>query len=291
MSAPELELTGPVPSPAHRPLHQELVVTLFGLYGAGGVLPVSALVAMLADLGVDGQPARSTISRLKTKGILRSQKNDGVAGYTLSPDVLDLFRADDQRIFAPERSKPGDPWSLVVFSVPEAERNRRYELKAELTSLGFGFVAAGVAIAPSTVMAQAMERLAERGLDGYAEYFSGDYLKSGDIRPLVPQWWDLGSLDRQYGDFLEDYAGLADYWQRRAESGPLPAAEHRLAFATYVPLLTLWRKFPYRDPNLPLEYLPEGWKAPRAKHAFLALHRILRDPAATYAGELLRERN
>ncbi|WP_312856856.1 PaaX family transcriptional regulator [Arthrobacter mobilis] len=295
MSTPELELSRPPQPPrAQRVLHQELIVTLYGLYGggAGGVLPVSALVAMLADLEIDGQAARSTISRLKAKGILHSIKDDGVARYALSEDVLDLFNADDQRIFAPERSRPGDPWSLVVFSVPEAERNRRYELKAELTSLGFGFVAAGVAIAPSTVMEQAMARLAARGLDRYAEYFSGDYLKGGDIRAQVGQWWDLDSLDRQYTEFLDDYSELADYWeQRAADGGTLPATERRLAFRTYVPLLTLWRKFPYRDPNLPLEYLPPEWKAPRAKQVFLTLHRILRAPAADHAGELLRSRS
>jgi phenylacetic acid degradation operon negative regulatory protein len=283
----------PAPPRTQRLQHQQLIVTLYGLYGggAGGVLTAAALVAMLAELGIDGQAARSSISRLKSKGILGSVRAGGAAGYALSADVLDVFRADDERIFAPQRSRPEDPWSLVVFSVPEAERNRRYELRAELTSLGFGFVAAGVAIAPCTVMGQAMDRLAERGLDGYAEYFSGDYLKAGDIRARVAQWWDLDLLEQQYTEFLDTYAELAEDWQQRAEAGPLPAAEHREAFRTYVPLLTRWRKFPYRDPNLPLEYLPAGWKAPRAKQAFLALHRILREPAAAYAGQLLRARS
>lgn len=283
-----------MPPRTQRLLHQQVIVTLFGLYGGGGAgaLPVSVLVAMLAELGIDGQAARSTISRLKAKGILYSVKADGVARYALSRDILDIFNADDERIFAPQRSRPEDPWSLVVFSVPEAERNRRYELRAELTSLGFGFVAAGVAIAPSTVMGQAMDRLAERGLDGYAEYFSGDYLKGGDIRARVAQWWDLDLLDRQYAEFLEGYEELAGYWERHtAGPGPLPASEHRQAFRSYVPLLTLWRKFPYRDPNLPLEYLPPEWKAPRAKQVFLTLHRILREPAAAYAGELLDSRS
>src|SRR3954470_12731042 len=109
-----------MPPRPQRPLHQQLIVTLYGLYGegAGGVLPVAVLVAMLAELDIDGQAARSSISRLKSKGILRSVKDDGVAGYVLSPDLLDRFNADDERIFAPQRSQPEDPWSLVVFSVP-----------------------------------------------------------------------------------------------------------------------------------------------------------------------------
>jgi phenylacetic acid degradation operon negative regulatory protein len=272
---------------------QQLIVTLYGLYGegAGGSLRVSTLVALLAALGIDQQAARSTVSRLKSKGILLSQKEDGVARYALSSDILDLFSGYDQRIFAPERSKPGDPWALVVFSVPEAQRNRRYELRAELTSLGFGFVAAGVAIAPSTVMEQAMERLRARKLDGYTEYFSGDYLKGGDIREHVSQWWDLEMLDQEYSEFIDRYEELVEKWQGRAGTTAALSVKDRLdAFQTYVPMLTMWRKFPYRDPNLPLEYLPEGWKAPRAKNAFLTLHRILEAPAAAYAEELVRNR-
>lgn len=271
---------------------QQLIVTLYGLYGEGaGSLRVSTLVAMLAALGIDQQAARSTISRLKSKGILLSQKDDGVARYALSSDILDIFTGYDERIFSPERSKPGDPWALVVFSVPEAQRNRRYELRAELTSLGFGFVAAGVAIAPSTVMEQAMERLRARNLDGYTEYFSGDYLKGGDIRKHVSQWWDLETLDQEYSEFIDRYEDPVEKWQGRVGIATALSVEDRMdAFHTYVPMLTMWRKFPYRDPNLPLEYLPEGWKAPRAKAAFLKLHGILEAPAAAYAEELVLKR-
>jgi phenylacetic acid degradation operon negative regulatory protein len=278
-----------MPPRTHRPLQQELVVTLYGLYGraAGGALRVSALVAMLEDLGIDEQSARSTVSRLKSKGVLLSRKEDGVARYALSGAVSDLFREDDQRIFAPERSKPGDPWSLIVFSVPEPERNRRYELRAELTSLGFGFVAAGVAIAPVSGLEQALDRLQDRGLDGYIEYFSADLPCREDIRDKVAQWWDLDSLDDQYSDFLGQYADLVDYWEQRRT---FSESDRGLAFRTYVPMLTLWRKFPYRDPNLPLEYLPPEWKAPRAKRVFLTLHGILKAPAADHAEELMRSR-
>jgi phenylacetic acid degradation operon negative regulatory protein len=279
------------PPRTQRMQHQQLIVTLYGLYaeGSGGWLRVSTLVAMLAALGVDEQAARSTVSRLKSKGILLSQKEDGVARYALSKDILDIFYAYDQRIFAPERSKRGDPWALVVFSVPEAERNRRYELRAELNSLGFGFVAAGVAIAPSTVLEQAVARLAVRKLDGYAEYFSGDYLKDGDVRDHVAQWWDLETLDQEYSEFIDRYEGLLEEWKQRASVSAGFSMEHRVdAFHIYVPMLTMWRKFPYRDPNLPLEYLPEGWKAPRAKKAFLTLHEVLAEPAAAYAEELVR---
>ncbi|GAA3677622.1 PaaX family transcriptional regulator C-terminal domain-containing protein [Arthrobacter ginkgonis] len=302
-----------------KPLHQELVVTLYGLYAREtGSLPVASLVALLADLGVENGAARSTVSRLKSKGVLERRADPGPASYSLSASVMDVFRADDARIFAPERSRRGDPWALVVFSVPEAERNRRYELRSELASLGFGFVAGGVAIAPSTVLDQAIQRLRERGLLGYIEYFTAQYGSvpfgsapngEGDaLRERVRQWWDLEGLDAQYAEFIDDYAGELERWKARPEqaetqqSGTQPAGTkqarttevarldetgHSDAFSTYVPLLTRWRRFPYRDPNIPLELLPVGWKAPRAKALFLELHGMLAAPAEHHARSVL----
>ncbi|BCT74367.1 PaaX family transcriptional regulator [Sinomonas cyclohexanicum] len=268
--------------PRTNPLLQELVVTLYGLYADGelGELPIAGLIRLLAGLGVEEQAARATVSRLKGKGILRHRREGSTSLYSLNPGILDLFRADDERIFAPLRSTPQDPWALIVFSVPEAQRNRRYELRTELVSLGFGFVAAGVAIAPRTVLDQARERLEARGLDGFTECFAGDYLTGADIRAKVAAWWDLAGLDEQYAAFIADYETI---------EGPSPdgAEADQAAFAVYVPMLTRWRRFPYRDPNLPLEFLPEGWPAPSAKAAFLRLHAELAGPAAEHARRAL----
>src|SRR5687768_1687248 len=54
--------------------HQQLIVTLYGLYGrqVGGAFPVSVLISMLGDLGHDAPGVRSSVSRLKAKGVLNS---------------------------------------------------------------------------------------------------------------------------------------------------------------------------------------------------------------------------
>ncbi|WP_372698652.1 PaaX family transcriptional regulator C-terminal domain-containing protein [Arthrobacter sp. JSM 101049] len=271
-----------------KPLLQELIVTLYGLYGRSGLLPVAHLVALLADLGVEEGAARSTVSRLKSKGVLERTDGTTPVAYRLSPAVLDGFHAGDERIFTPRRSEPGDPWALVVFSVPETERKRRYELRTELTSLGFGFVAAGVAIAPATVLDQALDRLAARGLTRYLEHFTGQYGEGEVLRERIGQWWDLGELDAAYGEFVADYDPVVQQWSARTEAAPdLDEDGRREAFAQYIPLLTRWRRFPYRDPNIALELLPVGWKAPRAKLVFLQLHGMLSGPAQDHARSVL----
>lgn len=275
-----------------RPLqHQELLVTLFGLYSnADGVFRVSPLVSLMAALGIREGAARSTISRLKTKGVLQSVTGGRTASYSLSTSMLDSFQADDARIFAPARARLGDPWALVVFSVPETQRKRRYELRTELLSQGFGFVASGVAIAPGRVLDQALARLRTQDLDQYVECFRVHYGEEHNLPDRVAQWWDLDALDVQYVDFITEYEEELSRWRSRArQDHRFDIAERKQAFALYIPLLTRWRRFPYRDPNIPLELLPSGWKAPQAKVLFLELHTLLHPLAAQYAYEVLEE--
>jgi phenylacetic acid degradation operon negative regulatory protein len=48
-----------------------------------------------------------------------------------------------------------------------------------------------------------------------------------------------------------------------------------------------YRRFPFRDPDLPLELLPEGWRGRRAHDVFLEAHGLLRGPAEGYVDEVL----
>jgi DNA-binding transcriptional regulator PaaX len=46
----------------------------------GNWLPIAALVALMADLGVDAQAVRSSITRRKRRGVLRSERRVSAAG-------------------------------------------------------------------------------------------------------------------------------------------------------------------------------------------------------------------
>ncbi|UKA62481.1 PaaX family transcriptional regulator C-terminal domain-containing protein [Arthrobacter sp. FW306-04-A] len=282
-----------MPTPPVR--HQQLIVTIYGLYGrsSGDALPVSVLISMLGDLGYDAPGVRSSVSRLKAKGVLKSVRQDGVAKYELSDTVLDVFREGDRRIFAADRSAQLESWVLAVFSVPESMRNRRHQLRSELSGLGFGSVASGVWIAPAQVLDQARERLASRGLIQFVDFFRGDYLFEGPMRPKVAEWWDLKAIDEQFAEFLDLYEGAGDLWAALVGDDPEAALANstaqlrRDAFRYYIPMLTLWRRFPYRDPNLPMEYLPKDWRGPAVRETFQAVHRLAAPLAAAHAHALI----
>ena len=162
---------------------RQLIVTVYGLYSRaeGGWMSVAALISLLTDLGVDEPAVRSSISRLKRRGILHASRRDGAAGYALSDEALAILREGDRRIFRRERATLGDGWLLAVFSVPEAERQKRHVLRSQLARLGFGTAAPGVWIAPAHLHDATVGALRRLGLDGYADLFRADHIAFGDL--------------------------------------------------------------------------------------------------------------
>jgi phenylacetic acid degradation operon negative regulatory protein len=265
---------------AAQPRH--LIVTVYGLYARadGGWLSVASLIELLGVLSVDEPAVRSSISRLKRRGILLARRHGGAAGYELSDEALAILREGDDRIFRRERATPADGWMLAVFSVPEAERHKRHILRSQLTRLGFGTAAPGVWIAPAHLHDATADMLRRLELDSYADLFRGDHLAFGDLATKVRGWWDLDELERHYQEFLDAHAPV----QHRRGT---PAA--RTAFADYVRVLTDWRRLPYLDPGLPAELLPEDWIGIRAADLFFDLRARLEESARAYVTNAISE--
>jgi phenylacetic acid degradation operon negative regulatory protein len=255
---------------------RELIVSLYGLYARAeqNWLSVASLVRLMSELGVDAPAVRSSVSRLKRRDTLRSLRIDGAAGYALSPSSVKVLRTGDARIFNGRRATLADGWVLLVFSVPETERDRRHELRTYLTRLGFGTVAPGVWVAPAHLAPEAREVLAWRGLDSYVDIFRADHLAFGDVRAKVGQWWDLDELSARFEQFIDAYSSAG---RRRG------VRTDQAAFREYVPMLTAWRRLPYLDPGLPLEVLPVRWKGVTASSLFAELDGRLREPARRHA--------
>jgi phenylacetic acid degradation operon negative regulatory protein len=262
---------------------RQLIVTVYGLYAREehNWLSVAALVRLLADLGVDGQAVRSSVYRLKKRGILRSLAMSGSAGYALSGDALAILTEGDTRIFRAYRASAADGWVVAVFSVPERDREKRHELRTRLTRLGFGTVAPGVWVAPRHVAAEAEIVLARHGLGGYVDLFSGEHIGFADVSSKIGDWWDLAELTTLYGAFTDRFAPVA----RRLARRPLTDRE---SFALYVPILTAWRQLPYLDPGLPLELLPRPWSGETAAALFAELNAQLAGPAHHHAMSVIR---
>lgn len=267
------------PSPSR---HQPLVVTILANYARerGGALPVSALVTLLGDLGVDAPAARSTISRMKKRGTLDAVRvgtpaGAQAAGYQLDPSLDEVIRAGDRLIFEPPGGSLEQPWVLAVFSVPESDRPVRHLIRSSLGRLGFGNVAPGVLIAPAAKEEEARRSLARSGALAHVQLFRTEPLGPDRLHEHRDAWWDLTRIADLYAAFTARHAAAEQRWC----TGEL---DDRGAFAAYVPMLTEWRRLPYLDPGLPPELLPAGWPGHEAHATFTRLREALAEPAARH---------
>lgn len=267
-------------------LLQDLIISLFELYSPDTSISASDLVSLLDKLDVGQGAARSSISRLKNKNILERIASTHGPEYALHSEARALQHRYAQRVFNPERSSIGDPWALVIFSVPEPKRQHRYALKRELSDLGFGFVGPAVAIAPHSALDEALIRLEQHHLLQYVTYFTADYGAADDLPRKVAEWWDLPALEKQYQTFIGHYEPLLASLDA-AGSNQAAALRKNESFAMYVRLYTRWKFFPYHDPNIPLPLLPADWPAPKAKAIFYKLHDLLADRAHDAAQNVL----
>ena len=262
-----------------------LIVTVYGLYAreAGGWMSVASIIRLLAECGVDGPAVRSSVYRLKRRGLLIAMNVEGVAGYGLSEDARVILAQGDRRIFDRRRASADEGWVLAVFSVPESERDKRHQLRSRLTWLGFGTVAAGVWIAPAQLLDEARETLSLHKMEAYVDLFRADHVAFADTADRVPAWWDLEHLHDLYTAFLDHYGPVLAGYRHRKD---IDSAQ---AFADYVSALTDWRQFPYLEPCLPAEMLPADWIGIRAADTFFDLRNLLAEPAHRFVDSIRKQ--
>lgn len=253
-----------------------LLRTVVGLYlrGAGGWMPAEAFLALLGTLGVPVPQARTALSRVKGRGLLAAEARDGVAGFALAPGAAAMLARGDRRIHEPRSMAADGEWCLIVFSIPEAMRDARHQLRKQLTWIGCGTVEAGVWICPGFLRGEVEDVVAGLGLAEHVVLFTARGLPAGDAAAgQVAKWWDLAGIARLHQAFIEGQAGAPSRSRGPAES-----------FAVYVRCIDAWRVIPYLDPGLPPELLPSDWPGPEC----IALFCRIREAHGEAAAEFVR---
>lgn len=239
---------------------------------------MAELIRLLGALGVDAPSVRSSVSRLKRRGLLVPERTArGAAGYALSAEARQLLDDGDRRIYARPAPELSDGWVLAVFTVPESERHKRHLLRSRLGRLGFGTAAPGVWIAPGRLYEETRHTLRRLRLDSYVDLFSGRHLGFEATADAVARWWDLDAIATQHEEFLDAHEPVLRAWDGRgagSDEGSGPAED---AYRDYLLALDSWRHLPYADPGLPAELLPENWPGERSAEVFSRLHTRLRD--------------
>ena len=124
--------------------------------------------------------------------------------------------------------------------------------RKELAWRGFGPLAASTWLSPHDRLTQVQEWFADQPsvrLDFLQCRSSGLPVD----REMATRCWDLDGLNRDYRELLRSH-------QRRIPAYRAGRLAAREAVVERTRLIYDYRKFPFRDPDLPLELLPAGWE-------------------------------
>ena len=202
------------------PAHQ--ILTLFGDYwwGVPEAIPTGALLAGLGDLGVNEPAARAAISRLVDQDLLEMSKEGRRTSHALSERGQRVVRDEARWLtrFGCSDVEWDGLWSVIAFTIPEAQRSQRHVARTRLRWLGYAPLYDGVWISPFDTREQAEQVLGEAGVPDVTS--SRSALRMSD--PAGPaRAWNMEEVRQSYLEFIARANDLA------RELEPLPAIRPR----------------------------------------------------------------
>ena len=237
-----------------------LIVTVFGdaIAPRGGEMALSALIDLLAELGIGPGVVRTAISRLAADFWLEGSKEGRLSFYRLTEKSRLEFAAAEPRIYGP-LDRPWDGKLRLAFPPQGADRS-------SLEAAGFAVLAPGVLAAP----------------DGSPEALH--LLATGEpeaLRVLAARAWPLERLGVLYRAFIDRFTVLEH------GAADLPPKEAMPARAL---LIHDYRRIVLRDPRLPAALLPHPWPGHTARELCIRIYDALA-PASEHWLDAVRNKS
>ena len=253
---------------------RSLLLTVLGEFVLPRPEPVwtQTLIDVLAELGVEQKSARQALARTAAEGLLVSDRSGRRVRWSLSASGRRLLTDGAARIygFGTRTAAWDGRWLVLLVSVPESRRQLRHRLRTRLAWAGLGSPTPGVWVTPDAAKQDEVARvIADLELTAVSSSFVGPFGAIGAERDVVAQAWDLAGIEGAYADFLATFGSAA----------PVTPAE---VMTAQIHLVHAWRRFPFLDPSLPGELLPDGWAGARAAALFGTLHARWDEPAVRH---------
>ncbi len=258
-----------------------IVFDLFGdhLRYLGGEARLQALSDLLEVFGVGESTTRVVLARMRREGWFETRRDGRPTVYSLTEKSWRLLDEGRTRIFERAREPWDGQWRMVIYGVAEPDRPERERLRRTLTWLGFGPLASSTWVSPHPRLAEVEHALGGTSAERLELLTCRTRGRTAD-RDMARRCWDLESLGQDYAEFVEGLKAMPDVEKLAA----LPGQQ---ALRMRVELVSSYRTFPFRDPDLPEELLPEGWPGRRAHDLFVAAHDALTVPADDYVRSVM----
>lgn len=269
------------PRPQRGGASQHLLVSMLGEFWRSTDLwlPARAITRLAEDVGLSRPAVATALSRLAARGVLENDGAGRASRYRFTAAARARLVIGTQEV-----GRFGDPavawdrrWTAVAFSVPESEREVREAFRARLKWLGFAPVYGALWFSPRDRTEQVREIAEAYRVEDYMVFRVDD----GGFDGRRPAIVDTAEPPRRYAEFADaNEARLA-----RLRVGKVEPAE---GFRMRVEVLDAWRAFPWDDPGMPYELLPDDWPLLHARESFVGVFTATAPLAERHVRAVLR---
>ncbi|KZL26947.1 Transcriptional repressor PaaX [Pseudovibrio sp. Ad37] len=249
---------------AQKPIRSwSMIISIFGdcVAPRGGELWMGNITEIMQMVGINSGVVRTAMSRLATDGWLERTRIGRNSFYRLTKMGRETFDQATPRIYARGPANGNGNWITAILSEGEGRAERR----EHLTDQGFGVIAPNVLIKPD--IGQQLPKSSEKVV------FMQSKAPSDKAVQLARQAWNLESLQQGYREFIENYGGL----QALLECGSRAPIAPETALIIRIILIHDLRRLVLRDPELPLQALPDKWEGSVARELAAGIYNTLRD--------------
>jgi phenylacetic acid degradation operon negative regulatory protein len=204
------------------------------------------------------QYIRNTLSKMKKDGHIASPKR---SAYAITSLGLNCLRSLN---YKPLKYKQAwdNTWYMIVFEIPESQRNIRDSFRADLVRLGFGMLYNAVYISPWNYWTEISEIARHYGILNQITMLHGDCLINAITQDMARVIWNLDTISALYREklcwFKQEFLPVAQLLSENTK--PLDWFIHYLKLGDQLCELSII------DPALPKELLPYEWPGETVHH-------------------------
>lgn len=264
------------------------MLTLYGDYirFRGGEIGIGSLIKLLGNFDLSEHAIRSAVSRMVRAGLLKVRHKGPKSYYSLTEEGLQLLKEGEHRIFERKENGWDGNWYVVVYYIPEEQRDARDQLRQELTWMGYAPLSTATWISPRDLSKEVEALVKKLKIKDYVQVFRANHLGFSNPKAIISRCWELNRIHEKYFSFINEHNCKLEEHRERLKNGEnIDPSE---CFTERFKLIHEYRRLPYFDPDLPEELLPKNWLRSQASALFYEYHDLLADRANEYFDSVLK---